>query len=122
MWWFAESGFYLFINRILNDNFANKSSRTKFTFVFHKTIEIYLDISRIILIRFIMKHYGKKKNTQSEGDKIPKILFTAQDIEWRVIRDYETDSMKKSDVFFDSIINFRSLLVFKCMEKGKRSF
>jgi glycosyltransferase involved in cell wall biosynthesis len=103
MWWFAESGFYLFINRILNDNFANKPRRTKFTFVFHKTIEIYLDISRILLIRFIMKLYGKKKNTQCEENKVPKILFTAQDIEWRVIRDYETDSMKKSDAFFDSI-------------------
>jgi UDP-N-acetylglucosamine 2-epimerase len=104
MWWFAESKFYLFINRILNDNFANKPRRTKFPFVFHKTIEIYLDISRIILIRLIMNLYGKKKNTQSDENKVPKILFTAQDIEWRVIRDYETNSMKKSDAFFDSII------------------
>ena len=104
MWGFAYFRFYYFIRRILNEDSNNKPSRNRFSLVVSKTFKFCLDISIVILIKLIMKLYGEKKNNHSNKNKFPKILFTAQDIEWRVIRDYETDSMKKSDAFFDSII------------------
>ncbi len=105
LWWFVNFRFYYFISRVLNEDLNYKLTRNRFLWMVYKTIEPYLALSRTILIRLIMNLYGKKKkNNQNEEDKVPKILFTAQDVEWKVIRDYETNSVKKSDAFFDSII------------------
>ena len=105
MWWFAYFGFYYFIRRILNDDFDSKQRRNRFPVVVYRTIELFFDLMKLILARFFMYLYGRdKKKNQGNKNKVPKILFTAQDIEWRVIRDCETNSVKKSDAFFDSII------------------
>jgi hypothetical protein len=55
------------------------------------------------MIRLIMRLYGKNK--WAERNMVPKVYFIAQDLEWKLIRDYETNKSRKSDAFFDSIIN-----------------
>jgi len=48
--------------------------------------------------------HERKRSDPWSGRRFPKIIFTAQDAEWRVFVDVETGRMKKSDAFFDPIL------------------
>ncbi|MBU7025606.1 MAG: CDP-glycerol glycerophosphotransferase family protein [Theionarchaea archaeon] len=104
MWWIVDLGFYLSVNKIARKADA-KPIRRNLPRVVHEPVEFLLDISRVLLIRVLTRIFRRKReNKQSRTCNFPKILFIAQDLQWRIIRDYETNSMKKSDAFFDSII------------------
>jgi UDP-N-acetylglucosamine:LPS N-acetylglucosamine transferase len=86
-----------------NEELYSGLTRKRFLRIVYKTIEPYLDFSKVIAVRLIVKLYGKTKSW-GEKNRVPKIFFTSQDLEWKLIRDYETNRLKKSDAFFDSII------------------
>lgn len=107
MWWFVELDFYrcLSLRKLLNKGFIIKQSRAEFILSkFYKTFKICSEILKIMLIKLILKLYERKGNNQNKENKTQKILFMAQDREWSVIRDHGTNLIRKSDVFFDSII------------------
>ena len=59
----------------------------------------------MMLVKTLLELYGKnRRHGQSKESRVPKVFFTAQDVEWRVIKDYETNSLRKSDALFDSMI------------------
>jgi glycosyltransferase involved in cell wall biosynthesis len=118
LWWFARNRFHYFMGRTLNEDLENRSNRFMSLRMVYKTIEPYFDISRMILVRVLLNlHKKEKRHGLSDGEKVPQIFFTAQDLEWRVIRDYGTNSTRKSDAFFDSIMR-KSLLRDKCVFVG----
>lgn len=104
MWWIVDPGFYLSVNRIARRIDASPI-RLHLRWVVHEPVEFLLDISRTLLIRVLKGIFPRRRENKQKSCNLPKILFTAQDLQWRSIRDYKTNSMKKSDAFFDSIIN-----------------
>ena len=99
MWWIVDPGFYLSVDRVARKD--AKPIRLHLRWVVHEPVEFLLDISRTLLIRVLAGIFPKRRENKQN---LPKVLFTAQDLQWRVIRDYEINSMKKSDAFFDSIL------------------
>jgi hypothetical protein len=106
LWWFVKLRFYDFARRMLNDDIGNRLTHNRFVWATYKTVEPLLAPSRTIWIRLAMKFYRKGKDNNWDGrSKVPRIYFTAQDVEWKVVRDLETERVKKSDAFFDTIIS-----------------
>ncbi|MGD0644433.1 MAG: glycosyltransferase [Candidatus Bathyarchaeia archaeon] len=62
--------------------------------------EFLYDLTTAILCKL---HAKSGLESKSFGKR--KILFTSQNAEWKVVRDISSNKMKKSDAFFDSIIN-----------------
>jgi hypothetical protein len=74
--------------------------------VTYKAVEPILSLLKTVFVEFALKLYGrKKKDDPHQEERIAKILFTSENLEWRVVRDYEFNHLKKTDAFFDSIIN-----------------
>ena len=48
---------------------------------------------------------GSQELYDSKTTKKNRVLITAQNVEWRIIRDPFTKEFKKGDAFFDSIIS-----------------
>ncbi len=104
LWFFVDFRFHNFVCRTLNSDINKKSTRNRILVLLYGYIKIYLNTSLLLLTKCLLKHYKQLEIKRDDENKTPKILFTAQDVEWRVIRDYETYNTKKSDAFFDSII------------------
>jgi len=117
MWWVADTLFYDSVKKAINDEiFLFRSNQNKLLMrifnhrklfmKFYKSFGIYIiviyDILIAILVRFLNRIWGRNK--QYENNPKTKVLFIAQDRQWGKIRDYETNYLKKSDVFFDSLI------------------
>jgi len=112
MWWIRDIQFYYFIKNAISDDISAKSNHQKIFMMLYKTfryhiefffyIEFLYDLSLKFLVRAISRLLGK--HDQSEEKSKSKILFVATDNEWRFVRDYETNKLKKSDAIFDSII------------------
>lgn len=103
MWWFVDLKFYLFINKILNGTFDDKLNHTKPIFLLYKRIGLYLDVLLEVLVRILVNGIHKRSN-KNYRNNVPRILFSAPDINWRVVRDYVTKEIKKSDALFDPVI------------------
>ena len=108
LWWFVDFDFRgFFINQLKskNSNRATHHNRVLYEFylLFRSCIEVLFDAISKVSIQLITKIYGGDKVKDYEN-KLPKILFTAQDVEWKIVRDYELNTLKKSDAFFDSTI------------------
>jgi len=118
MWWFVDSDFYVFIDLLIqsagqiescNFSFQKKNAKkystgTRKNFVY-KSVFAY-DIFHFfssLLSRFIINFYGKHVFSDRN-----KILLTDENIEWRKMKNLYTNKIKKTDLFFDSIL---SLLV-----------
>jgi hypothetical protein len=92
----------------MSDLLEEKSNpaRNALMWVTYKAVEPILGLLKTVFVEFALKLYGRKKrNNPYQGEGIPRILFTSENLEWRVIRDYESNSLKKTDAFFDSIIS-----------------
>jgi len=104
LWLLANFRFYLFMVDLLEG--SGRSARNTLKWMTYKAVEPFLGFSKMIFAGFALKLYGSKKSNNRNGGKgTPKILFTSENLEWRVIRDYESNSLKKTDAFFDSIIS-----------------
>jgi glycosyltransferase involved in cell wall biosynthesis len=101
MWWFVDTEFYYSVNKMLNLRLGYGLRRLRARRVY-KGIEFLLQLLQSVLIREVMRLY-KRKSLSGKG-RVPKILFTSRDLVWRVIRDYETGYLRKSDAFFDPIL------------------
>jgi len=103
LWWFVDFDFRgFFINQLKskNSNRATHPNRVLYEFylLFRGCIEVLFDAISKVSIQLITKIYGGGKVKDYEN-KLPKILFTAQDVEWKIVRDYELNTLKKSDAF-----------------------
>jgi len=108
LWWFVDFDFRRYFINELTSKIPNRSAYynrilSEFWFLSHSYIEILFDVTSKMLIQLTTKLHGGKK-IKDNGNKLSKILFTAQDVEWKIVRDYESNTLKKSDAFFDSII------------------
>jgi len=62
------------------------------------------DFARKILINFLLVIYKRYRKTACQDKAAAKILFTAEDITWREVTDYQTGQIGKTDAFFDSVL------------------
>jgi UDP-N-acetylglucosamine:LPS N-acetylglucosamine transferase len=111
MWWFVDTEFCRSVNKTLNLRLGYGLRQLRARRVY-KGIELLLQLLQSVLIREVMRQYKRKSLFQLGGKgMVPRILFTSRDLLWRAIRDEETGYMRKSDAFFDRILE--KLLV-KC--------
>jgi len=111
MWWFVDLGFFSEMENGL------ESHQRVMDFVLsdvNKRIGVFFDALQMILARLVVRAYIRRPVRRIEK-RLPKIVFTAQDIEWRIVIDDETGEPKKSDAFFDSVLK---KLAFECQCVG----
>jgi hypothetical protein len=105
MWWFVELGFDAFLRTVPNTRSAGQPvSPKRMTFDVHRLVGIFGDILETGLLRLLVGIHERNRSGVRNGKRLPKVVFTAQDAEWRVFADDETGRLKKSDAFFDSIL------------------
>lgn len=113
MWWIRDNQFYYFIKHATDENISvDLSHQSKMFMMLYKTFRTHIDFLYYIgflhnlflksLVSVLMRLWGGSNQTGTESKS--KILFVATDNEWRFVRDCETNKVKKSDAFFDSII------------------
>ncbi len=111
MWWVANSMFRVFLNKALSDNIGNTTYRKKFT-IFYKSFGIYLgfiyDFSLKILLSILIKMGPQKRHNNKTKTK--KIIVHTTPMHWMEIKDYKTNKMKKTDSFYDTILESLSTL------------
>jgi UDP-N-acetylglucosamine 2-epimerase len=104
MWWFVDIDFDGYINQLVKYISSKKALIEKRSLIDHlkKSSFLYFiyEFFASFLSRLNVKLYGSKRSYKEN-----RILITAQNIEWRIIRDYFTKEFKKGDAFFDSIIS-----------------
>ena len=116
MWWVADTPFHNLVSKAIDNEvppdrlnqhklIASIYNHHDLFMKIYRNIGIYIvmmyDIFITMLVRSMIKIPGKNKQDKKNSE--PKILFIAQDGRWMVIKDYETNRLKKSDVFFDSL-------------------
>jgi len=103
MWWTTNAVFRVFLYKVINGGFHYKKYRKKFT-IFYKTFGIYLsfiyDLLLKLLINLLLKLNIKNKNTENIFN-IKKIIAFNSNLQWRLIKDFKTNKMKKTDSFYD---------------------
>lgn len=111
LWWFAHFDFIDFLMSIpeVGTDYNPKGLRfqtqlSKLPLLFPAGLNLGFDLSRKILVKTALSIYGKNKQKRKQEASARKILFTAQDLMWREVRDYKTGKISKSDAFFDSLI------------------
>ena len=117
MWWAADTVFYYFLIKVIDKDISpNRLNLPKLMAGIYNTHGLFMkfyrnvgmctmmvyDIFIMVLVKLLIEILGKNK--QDKKNTKPKILFIAQDGQWRVIKDYKTNCLKKSDAFFDSLI------------------
>jgi len=106
MWWLSNSMFRVFLNKVVIGKIDDKKYRRKFI-LFYKSFGIYLafiyDLFLELLLRIIIQITSQKKNSKDKFET-KKIMFFTPEVTWRVIKDYKTNKMKKTDSFFDTIL------------------
>ena len=104
MWWFVDIDFDGYINQLVKYISSKKALIEKRSLIDHlkKSSFLYFiyEFFASFLCRLNVKLYGSKRSYKEN-----RILITAQNVEWRTIRDYYTKEFKKGDAFFDSIIS-----------------
>lgn len=105
MWWCVDTLFYNFVSSFTSGGKSKKTFFHKWFIVFYIWIGFYLeaiyDITMMMLVRLIEYLYRR------DGDDVHnllKMIFIAQDIQWKIVRDYETGQPKRTDAFFDSVL------------------
>ena len=105
LWWIVDTLFCNFIKNMTVDDGTSKLYPRKVFIVFYQTIGIHIkflyDLGLKVLLSIailILRKYdqGEKKSK--------KIILLTPDKEWRFVRDYETNKLKKGDAIFHSLI------------------
>lgn len=102
MWWFVDAEFYYSLDAVLNGHSSRRPFLIRPSNVYSR-MEFLVPVPESILIRALLGLLGTKKPPRI-NKQTPKILFSAQDWQWRLVKDDETGCMRKSDAFFDSIL------------------
>lgn len=103
-WWFVDFGFDQFLERLLNGGLSERPRRARFAALeAYKRLEVVVHALESILVSLILFVFEKKR-AHEDFDGKPKVLFTAQNLQWRVIKDDETGLPRKSDAFFDTVL------------------
>ena len=96
MWWFVDVEFY---SRLSSRDFVTSYRPASNIF---KEIEGLLYALESILLRIVCG-LCRTESVNRKG-KRPRIVFTAQEVQWRALRDEHTNRMRKTDVFYDTIL------------------
>ena len=106
MWWTVDALFYWAINKAINDDTSSKLNRRKIFIIFYKTVGIYIEFLYGLSLKVLLRVMSRilRKQTQSGKKNKSKIILCASDRMWGFVTDYETNKLKKTDSFFDSII------------------
>lgn len=107
MWWIVDALFYDFINKAITDDIAAKLNLRKVFMILYKTIGIYIEFLYGLSLKVLLSVMSRilRKQTQSGKNRNKsKIILCAADRMWNFISDYETNKLKKTDLFFDPII------------------
>ena len=104
VWWFVDGEFDIYINQLVKFIDSESVLIKEQSLMDHlkKSSFLYFiyEFFASFLCRLNVKLYGSKTSHKKN-----RILVTAQNIEWRTIRDSYTKEFKKGDVFFDSVIS-----------------
>lgn len=114
LWCVVDLTFYRAVSTVTRGG-RNKPVRRRLPLAACAPLRFLFDMGGAALARGLTL-FGKKWKDKKEPQKAT-ILFTAQDLQWRLVKDYETKTMKKSDAFFDPILkklreNYRVVGVF----------
>jgi hypothetical protein len=102
LWWFVDLNFVDFLGAMVKAGETTQLRAPRYRFLrSYKRFEVVFTLLQLVILRIVVRVFGRNRGKQS---RFPKILFTAQDVEWRVIHDYESGITRKSDAFFDSIL------------------
>ena len=101
LWSVVDLTFYRAVTTILRES-VREPIRRRLPLAACAPIRFLLDMGGAALVRCIALLGRTWKDAQEPGKAT--ILFTAQDLQWRLIKDYQTKTMKKSDAFFDPIL------------------
>lgn len=105
MWLFLKFRFCHFINGLPEGGPKRSINLRELLLIeFYGFLEPCIDAFSKLALSTIIKIYSKPK---SKPDKY-KIIITSQDLEWRDIRDSQNNSTRRSDAFFDSILQILS--------------
>ena len=104
MWWFVDVDFDIYISQLARYIGSEKALIVKRSLIDHlkKSSFLYFmyEFFASFFCRLNVKLYGSKRSHKKN-----RILITAQNLQWRIIRDYFTKEFKKGDAFFDSVIS-----------------
>lgn len=104
MWWFVDVDFDIYISQLARYIGSKKAQIGKRTLIDYlkKSSFLYFmyELFASSLCRLNVKLYGSKTSYKKN-----RILITAQNLQWRMIRDPFTKELKKGDAFFDSVIS-----------------
>ena len=101
LWWFVDHDFRCFSGKILGE----LNTYLRFSEILlgaYAKVNFLLDLTKHLLSRAIVKLC--QKNLQ-KNRKRKKAIFTAQNVNWKTIIDYEKLKSRKTDLFYDSIIS-----------------
>lgn len=101
LWGVVDLTFYRAVTTIIREG-VKEPIRRRLPLEACAPIRFLLDMGRAALVKGITPFGRTWKDSKGPGRAT--ILFTAQDLQWRFIRDYETKTMKKSDAFFDPVL------------------
>lgn len=112
LWWFAHFDFIDFLLSVPEDSTDYNPKGLRFQTQLSKLpplgfvwLNFCFDLSRKIFVKTVLGLYGKNKQKGAKVTSARKILFTSEDLMWREVTDYKTGETRKSDAFFDSLIN-----------------
>jgi len=104
MWWFVDVDFGIHLNQFVKSIGSEKMLIEKRSLIDcpKKSLFLYFIYESFasFLCRLNVKLYGSKTIHKKN-----RILITAQNLQWKIIRDRSTKELKKGDAFFDSIIS-----------------
>ncbi len=110
MWWFARFDLIDLLLHMPDECDAYRPTELKFHSIvcslplwMFSFLNFCFDLTRKIFIKSILLFC--RKNKIEAGLPRKKILFTAEDIRWRKMKDYETGESRKTDTFFDPLLN-----------------
>jgi len=103
MWWCVNSLFCQYLKKVKDkDAFGKMKYHQKILF-FYKKFGIFFDLIYEAGLKTVIKmHIKNHKNKKSKNK--PKIMFLSLYTHWRKIRDYKTNTIKKTNAYYESIL------------------
>lgn len=102
-WWFVDSNFHMYVDNLKMRDLKWRLNYLKQRLIFfYKKIELILDFLMLIVLKIILKLYGI--DSRPRHKKTSRIIFTALNIEWKLVKDSKNRCMSKSDSLFDLFI------------------
>jgi len=110
LWWFVDSAFEDFLRELLSQKSHDEYAVYPVYPVrggIRKKSRVWILTLRSIIARIVIGAIVQlcQINRSSKNlSRLPKVIFNAQDVEWRVYRDPESGALLKSDQFFHTIL------------------